>query len=171
MRSLRGRCGGQCEEGDYRVSGGIPALQIGITRPRSVPASKAGREPRPVHTNGLTPSTNCVSGSVDDHWLPAASTGGLALDTGNVLHDHPRASGPDARRTLASPGGVWPDETVLHGSAGERTEPTPCLWFRRCGRTSGVQAQACGSGHERRWRPRSRDADPFASAAHLRSLV
>jgi hypothetical protein len=41
--------------------------------------------------------------------------------------------------------------TVLHGSVGERTLLTRHLWVMRCGRTSGVQAQACGSRHEWQW--------------------
>jgi hypothetical protein len=43
--------------------------------------------------------------------------------------------------------------------------------FKRCGRTSGVQARACGSGQQWRWPPPSGDADPSVSAVHPRSLV
>jgi len=43
--------------------------------------------------------------------------------------------------------------------------------FRRYGRTSGVQAQACGSGQQWRWRLPWRGGVPSVSAAHPRSLV
>ena len=47
---------------------------------------------------------------------------------------------------------------MVHGSA-ERTQSTPSSpGLTRCGRTPGVRAPACGSGHGRRWPPRSPDA-------------
>jgi transposase len=75
----------------------------------------------------------------------------------------------EIRRVFAANFGVY--GAVLHGSVGGRTEPTPWLWFRQCGRTSGVQAQASGSRPERQWRLRSRDVGRSANAAHRRSRV
>ena len=63
------------------------------------------------------------------------------------------------------------EDTCCMDRLGNRTQPTLWLSFKQCGRTSGVQAQACGSRHEWQWKFRSRDADPSVSAAHPRSLV
>jgi hypothetical protein len=53
--------------------------------------------------------------------------------------------------------------------AGAVSLPSPR--FRRCGRTPGVPARACGSAHRPRWPPPSPAAGPSASAACRRSPV
>src|SRR3954447_12863660 len=45
--------------------------------------------------------------------------------------------------------------TVVHGSAGQTHGPPTRPRLTRRGRTLGGRAPASGSGHERRWRPRS----------------
>ncbi len=56
--------------------------------------------------------------------------------------------------------------TVVRGSASRTDDALPGLGFTRSGRTPGVQGQACGSAHRRRWPPQSPDAGPCGNATH-----
>ena len=108
----------------------------------------------------------------------AVATGGGATGGGSGRDATELGAGVGAGAAATGGGDAAGGGTVVWGAAGpccmdQRAGAVslPSPRFRRCGRTPGVPAPACGSARRRRWPPRSPAARRSASAACRRSPV